>query len=850
MDMGISGGAKRAIALVAIAVMVALATLTSAPAQAAVAKPAGLAVSGASTSGVAFTWKPVKQAISYSIQVSARPDFGGAVVDKSTVNTVATTTDVLPVGRLYWRVRATTPRGKSGWANSSFTQAKRGGPALLSPDNGARLDQPGQPPVLSWQPVAGAEYYEIEIDGDERDWVDTQTLTTATTSLVVAEPQPNGSYWWRARAVLATGIYSLDSTERTYTIGPLPSVTLHPTPDPMEQVVLSWDPVPGAVSYELRVSTDNGFNVITERRTVSGTRYSPIDTYDNASYWWQVRAMNALGQSEEWPTFPTRTGVFRRAWPARPEPVHPLTGSAPTGDLFFQWTPTRLASSYQLDVGTDPGFSNTRYFQTCTTTQTTYTAGRGRTTTSDACLPQKAGTYYWRVQAIDGPAAINSVFSPVQSFTFTPSAASSGTLGDVQGERLMLDGNGPSPCTDQLSTDSLCENVTSTPVYDWDPVPGAHYYLLYLSHDRLFTNMVSGYGDAGVPNSLPATTSTRWTSVSALPDTQAGEAYYWYVRACNAQDICGLTPDQASNAFQKKSVPTNLVSPIDGVVIGDQITFSWSDYLATNQAAIDPATGEHPGQAARHYRIQVAKDEAFSALVDTRVVDQTTYTAFDRAYPEGTLWWRVQAIDGSLNSLTWSTPRSFTKASPTPTLLAPAPGAVASGVQPFRWAPLDYAKYYDLEVYRNNDTTASSANRALVATNIRQTAFSASKPLQALGTDFVWRVRRSDYSGNKSAWGGWNRFRVSALAPVLVSPGAGKTVRPQRLLFSWRPVLSAESYYWQLRRGSDIATVATRSTNYATVTRLKRGAWSWRVVGLDANGDALRATSWRVFKVG
>ena len=50
------------------------------------------------------------------------------------------------------------------------------------------------------------------------------------------------------------------------------------------------------------------------------------------------------------------------------------------------------------------------------------------------------------------------------------------------------------------------------------------------------------------------------------------------------------------------------------------------------------------------------------------VVDQTTYTAYAMTYPEGPLYWRVQAVDGPDNSLTWSSPRSFTKRSPQVTL--------------------------------------------------------------------------------------------------------------------------------------------------------------------------------------
>ena len=657
---------------------------------------------------------------------------------------------------------------------------------------------------------------------------------------------PNGTYWWRIRAVLGTGVNTKYSEEWTYTVGALRSVVLPETSQKMEEVVLEWDPVPGAVAYEIRVSTDNGFNVITDQRTVSGTRYSPEKTYDNASYWWQVRARNALGQAEEWPSYPDRTGVFQRNWPASPQLLVPAEASTPTGDFYFQWSPVRLATVYSLDVGTDPGFSNTKFFNTCTTTQTTFTTGRG-----DSCTPKATGKYYWRVQAVDGPANVNGIFSAVGSFNYTaPPAPTSptGTLPDVTGERLLLDGNGSSPCSKSLTTGEVCEDVRSTPMFDWDPVPGAEYYRIYLSHDREFTNMVSGYGDSGSPNTLPYTFNTRWSPVKALPDTQAGEAYYWYIRPCKTDDTCGLTPLQASNAFEKKSIPVNLVSPSNGATVADQVTFDWSDYLETNQAATDPSTNEHPAQAARQYRIQVSDSVTFTKLIDNETVDQTTYTAFERAYPEGTLYWRVQAIDGSGNYLTWSNPWSFTKSSPTPTVISPTDGEAVSGVQAFRWESLDYAKYYDLEVYRNNDTTASSVNKALWATNVRQTAFTADKPLEALGQDFVWRIRRSDFSGNKSAWGPWHKFRVTAAAPRLVKPGSGATINGKKALFTWASTPEATSFVWELRKGTTVTKrVSTASTNYAPTWVITKGKWKWRVTALDSRGKVLKSTAWRGF---
>lgn len=850
-----AGSRRRISTLVMFLLAPLLAVLWPDAAHAAVAKPTGLRSQSAVTA-VVVSWTPVRGAASYRVQLASSSSFDDPVMDVETANTYATPTAVVPFGRVYWRVSAGRDRKWSAWSSASFTRTQRDGPILTEPEDGAELDQPEHPPVLRWDSVPGAVKYVVEIDGEERDWVDTETYETETTSLVPTETQQPGTYWWRVRTFFDREVNSLPSAARSYTIGPLPSVELTETAPTMEDVVLQWDPVPGAVDYEVRVSTDNGFNVITDRQFVSGTRYSPPTTYDNASYWWQVRARDVFGQSEEWPVYPERTGVFQRTWPDRPELVSPTVGSTASGEVTFQWTPAQHAAWYLLDVGTDPGFSSSRSFETCDTTQTTYTPGwwRGRSIRPDGCMPTTAGTYYWRVRAIDANTStsatktVNGRFSAVGSFTWAGRAEPSGTLQPAAGQRVLLEGNGTSGCAGSLTGGGVCAGVTSTPVLDWDPAPGAAYYLLYLAHDRNFTNMVKGYGDIGDPDSLVHTMNTRFAPMTALPDTQAGEAYYWFVRPCDRSGRCGLTPEEASNAFQKKSVPVQLTSPAAGATLADQATFTWTDYLATNQDTTDPATGEHPTQAARSYRIQVSQNPSFvrtkAEEVYEVVVDQTTFTTFAHSYPEGVLYWRVQAIDGYGNGLTWSPIRQFTKASPAPEVVAPTDGQSVDGVQPFRWRPLPFSKYYDLEVYRNSDTTASSANLAAWARNIRQAAFTAKKPLQALGQDFVWRVRRSDYDGHKGAWSSWHRFRVTAKAPQLLSPGS--RVVKNRAVFSWRAIAQAAEYRWELRRGSALVqSTATTATSYAPTRALTRGRHTWRVVSYDSDRHVLKATGWR-----
>jgi len=139
--------------------------LVGAPALAATPKPSGLTTQSGATA-VVLSWKPVRGATYYHVQVATTSSFDGLVMDVTTANTRVTPTTVVPFGKVYWRVAATKGVGWSQWATASFNRSQRSGPILTEPADGATLDQPEHPPVLRWNPVPGARTYVVEIDGE------------------------------------------------------------------------------------------------------------------------------------------------------------------------------------------------------------------------------------------------------------------------------------------------------------------------------------------------------------------------------------------------------------------------------------------------------------------------------------------------------------------------------------------------------------------------------------------------------------------------------------------------------------------------------------------------------------
>ena len=201
--------------------------------------------------------------------------------------------------------------------------------------------------------------------------------------------------------------------------------------------------------------------------------------------------------------------------------------------------------------------------------------------------------------------------------------------------------------------------MPSTPVLRWTPDPYASFYMVYVSEDASFTNLLEP------SNRVPATTNTMYAptldnDAHTYADSQAGGAYYWYVRPCRNQFNCGPDPvstiGQAQHSFVKRSpaVRPRALQQLLGQRHRDHVHLG---RLLRHQPQCTrwPQTGEQRPQAAKQYRIQVNNVESFAGtLIDERAGRPDHLHLLDKLYPEGPLFWRVQAIDSDDNGLAWS----------------------------------------------------------------------------------------------------------------------------------------------------------------------------------------------------
>ena len=369
--------------------------------------------------------------------------------------------------------------------------------------------------------------------------------------------------------------------------------------------------------------------------------------------------------------------------------------------------------------------------------------------------PLTPGDYTWRVKAFDGDSGAPIATSASRGFTVT-------TIGTA---------TYAGPCSSALTP---C-TVKDTPTLQWDPMPGAGLYEVSVAQDASFTNIVKQY----------RTQYTSLTPRESLLDNQAGNAYYWFVRPCITEARCGkfdATVFDEAFAFRKVSKAIELGSPADGATMQDLVTFEWTDFLETNLADADA-----PTQEARQYRIQVSTVADFATLLDDKTVDQTTYTPYDRTYPEGTLYWRVQAIDGSGNALTRSAVQTVVKSSPKISLQNPAADVELIGGLPyFSWTPQDYAARYALEIYENGDLAFSPANRVIT----QATKMSAWAPTQSLDAGvYAWRIRRLDADDKPGPWSNGRKFTLSK-ADTTTTVGVTKTAAKVKATGTLTPPLA------------------------------------------------------------
>jgi hypothetical protein len=292
---------------------------------------------------------------------------------------------------------------------------------------------------------------------------------TRNTRATLKKTVPNGTYYWRVRAVAADGSVSAWMAPRQlnkgWSLAPgLQSpangaVVSHPT----SPLVLRWSSVPYAATYLVTIASDPllGSPVGGQQNIeISGTVYAPRALLlPPGTYYWGVTPMDA----QDHRGVPSPVQSFTWTWPTATAPaVADLMAETEVFDPFFSWTPVPGAAKYELEVNPTADFSPGS--KVCCTGAI---IGASHSPTSML----RDNTYYWRVRALDafGNAGQWNLGAPfTKTFDKVPPVAAPSV------KNLRMRDNLADPGSD-LDPDTAGYQ-THVPVLTWSAVPGASSY--------------------------------------------------------------------------------------------------------------------------------------------------------------------------------------------------------------------------------------------------------------------------------------------------------------------------------------------------------------------------------------
>ena len=215
----------------------------------------------------------------------------------------------------------------------------------------------GHPVTMTWQPIDGAQHYQVELFADAAmtKLVHKETISDHQYRLPDVEL---GSYTLRVRATDIDGLQGLNSTHR-FTISPVPS-----SPDLAafekeymagSPIQFAWQPIEGASRYHWRLAKDKQFRAVVAEEELSQSiiRKDWAQGLPAGTYYWKVAAGNHNGLGRY--TQPVRFDV---RLPAPPQ-LLPLDDQLTTDEeLVIQWGEVEGATEYHWQLSGDEDFSS------------------------------------------------------------------------------------------------------------------------------------------------------------------------------------------------------------------------------------------------------------------------------------------------------------------------------------------------------------------------------------------------------------------------------------------------------------------------------------------------------------
>lgn len=774
-----------------------------------------------------FEWFPAAGANRYEFMLSQDPGFATGVTLINTEGLSASLEQTLDFETVYfWRVRALNEVGAGPWSAirvfSTVENPQPGLVSLLSPANGSIGVSIS--PEFTWMPAQRTTGYQLQVSATADFTTNILSAQTTDTRASLTENLAfDRVYFWRVRATNDSGIGSWSETRIFATVEePLPPTRVNlelPVNRDFQAGInplFSWLPAFGAESYTFQLALDPGFESVVNEVNLPQLQHvlsSPLN-YET-TYYWRVRASNAVGDGA-W----SATRLFITIPDPTPKPPQRVFLIAPVNQAQgvarvpqFSWLASESATSYDIQIATDPAFS--RNLQSLNTSDSFLQL-------TDPLAYEMV--YYWRVRGVNEAGV--GAWSLTRIFVTE--------VDPMPGRVLLL-----LPSNGQF-------DVSVTPTLGWTSARSAQSYTYEVARDPIFADIV-------------ATGSQSETNVTLSNSLSHETTHFWRVRATN---------DLGAGSWSETRIFTTLPAP----VLPGRIALNSPSNQATGVSAT-PSFSWAADPDANEYEILVARDPGFTTGVVTQILTNNQWTPSEALSSNTLYFWMVRGRNDIGNG-PWSFIYIFTTESEnnadagniagapvqnfdggernaitadatTPTLVSPATGDTGVNELPLlTWSVVSGATSYEYAF-----STDVSFEAGVTSGSVAETQFQLVQAL-AFETSYFWRVRAT-VDGTPGSWSTIGLFTTRAnptpdpVAPARVSldtPANQATDVSVSTALSWLAANHADTYrvelYSDAQLSNRIAESETANTTFTPASPLAfSSSYYWRVRGINAVGN-------------
>ena len=288
---------------------------------------------------ISLSWQPVTGADSYELWAWEGAAGWQGLDDGSLTDTSFTHSGLTSASTYFYTSRALSAAGALGpWSEHVHATVTA---AMESP---VLTATPGFNAVtISWQPLTDAATYELWMRHSDTAWRQIDDGSLTDTSLTHDGLTTGMTYSFTGRAVSASGHKSPWSPQVHATVSDTMAAPILIATAGANQIMLTWQPVPDAASYELWAwESAAGWQQLDEG-SLTATSFTHSGLTAASTYFYTSRALDADGAQGPWSEHVHATAAAALAAPV-------LTATAAAGQITLAWQPVSGAATYELWV--------------------------------------------------------------------------------------------------------------------------------------------------------------------------------------------------------------------------------------------------------------------------------------------------------------------------------------------------------------------------------------------------------------------------------------------------------------------------------------------------------------------